>query len=159
MKLFLILMLIILSSCLTPPPLEQSHMKFNSLIPELGVSNLKKSLHFYVETIGFKIEYKRDESKFVFLSYEGNQLMLEEENGTWQTGPLHYPFGRGINFQMEVAKIDPIVKSLTTANYPLMKAPFESWYRKDDQKLGQREFLVQDPDGYLLRFCEFLGDR
>ena len=134
-------------------------MKFNSLIPEFSVSDLMKSLHFYVETIGFKIEYKRDESKFAFLSYEGNQIMLEEQNDLWETGPLSYPFGRGLNFQMEVSQIAPIVESLRAANYPLMKAPFESWYRKDNQQLGQVEFLVQDPDGYLLRFCEFIGDR
>jgi hypothetical protein len=24
---------------------------------------------------------------------------------------------------------------------------------------GQREFLLQDPDGYLLRFVQYLGER
>ncbi len=30
-------------------------------------------------------------------------------------------------------------------------------YRQDNKLLGNREFLVQDPDGYLLRFSEDLG--
>ena len=30
----------------------------------------------------------------------------------------------------------------------------ENWYRQDDKLLGNREFLIQDPDGYLLRFFE-----
>lgn len=34
-------------------------MKFNKLIPELSVSNLEQSLKFYIDTIGFKIEYQR----------------------------------------------------------------------------------------------------
>ena len=134
-------------------------MQFNQLIPELSVSNLQKSIQFYVETIGFKIEYTREESKFVFVSYQDSQLMLEERNGNWTTGVLEYPFGRGINFEIFVSKIDPIIASLQTAGYPLMKAAWESWYRKNDQAVGQREFLVQDPDGYLLRFAESLGIR
>ena len=132
-------------------------MKFNNLIPELSVSDLKSSLRFYVETIGFKAEYKREEDKFAFLSFQGSQIMLEERNGNWETGAMEYPFGRGINFEILVSKVEPIVASLQSAGYPLMKAPWESWYRLNGQKVGQREFLVQDPDGYLLRFAEKLG--
>ena len=35
----------------------------------------------------------------------------------------------------------------------------EKWYRKNDREVGNRQFLVQDPDGYLLRFTEDLGVR
>ena len=42
-------------------------MKFNKLIPELSVTNLEQSLKFYIDTIGFKIEYQRIENKFVFI--------------------------------------------------------------------------------------------
>ena len=132
-------------------------MQINRLVPELSVLDLKKSLRFYVEAIGFEIEYSREESQFVFLSFQGSQIMIEEVNGNWETGILEYPFGRGINFQFIVSEIDPIIQSLQTAGYSLMKAPWESWYRKDNQTIGQREFLVQDPDGYLLRFAESLG--
>jgi hypothetical protein len=134
-------------------------MQLNHLIPELSVSSLKKSLHFYVETIGFKIEYSREESKFAFLSFQGSQIMIEERNGNWETGTLEYPFGRGINFQICVSKIEPIIMSLENVGYPLMKPAWESWYRKNNQTIGQREFLVQDPDGYLLRFAESLRIR
>ena len=82
--------------------------------------------------------------------------MLSERNGEWETGVMEHPFGRGINFQIFVSEIAPIVKALAAVDYPLMKAPWESWYRKDDEKVGQREFLVQDPDGYVLRFAERL---
>jgi lactoylglutathione lyase len=33
------------------------------------------------------------------------------------------------------------------------------WYRHDDIEHGQTQFLVQDPDGYLLRFMQDLGQR
>lgn len=32
-------------------------------------------------------------------------------------------------------------------------------YRQDNKLLGNKEFLVQDPDGYLLRFAEDLGEK
>ena len=134
-------------------------MQFNTLIPELDVSSLEKSLHFYINLIGFDVEYRRDESKFAFLSLQGSQIMLQEKNGNWETGLLEHPFGRGVNFQIQVDSIDPVLDMLTKHEYPLMQDPCERWYRKDDVFIGQREFLVQDPDGYLLRLVEHLGIR
>ena len=34
-----------------------------------------------------------------------------------------------------------------------------SWYRIDRVERGVTEFLVQDPDGHLLRFSQLLSDR
>ncbi len=132
-------------------------MKFNKLIPELSVSNFKESLRFYTEVLGFKVEYKRDESKFAMISLQGTQIMIEEINNNWNTGKLEYPFGRGINFQIEVDEIQPILDSLKKNKYPIFIEPKENWYRVGNQVLGNKEFLVQDPDGYLLRFAEDLG--
>jgi hypothetical protein len=83
--------------------------------------------------------------------------MLSERNGHWETGELEKPFGRGINFQILVSRIEPIHDALISLEYPIMKAPWISWYRKGDTMVGQKEFLVQDPDGYLLRFAETQG--
>jgi len=130
-------------------------MKFNKLIPELSVSSFKKSLRFYTKIIGFKIEYKRNESKFAMISFQGNQIMIEEVNNRWNTDKLEYPLG--INFQMEVDKVQPILDNLKKYNYPIFIELQENWYKKDNQLLGNKEFLVKDPDGYLLRFAEDLG--
>jgi len=132
-------------------------MKFNKLIPELSVADINKSLNFYIKILGFKIEYKREESKFAFLSFQGSQLMIEQANDNWNTGKLEYPFGRGINFQIEIGDITPLVNSLKKNNYPIKVEPKDNWYRKDEFLLGNREFLVMDPDGYLLRFSQNLG--
>ena len=75
-------------------------MKFNKLVPELSVSDLKITKKFYVDVLGFKIEYQRVEDKFLFLSYQGSQMMAQEINNNWSVGELEKPFGRGINFQM-----------------------------------------------------------
>lgn len=134
-------------------------MKFNKLIPELNVSNFEKSLKFYTGIIGFKIEYKRDEPKFAMISFQGSQIIIEEVNNNWSTSKLEYPFGRGINFQIEVDKIQPILDNLKKHNYPIFIEPKENWYKQNNQLLGNKEFLIKDPDGYLLRFAEDLGTK
>ena len=133
-------------------------MYFNKNIPELDVTNLNNSIKFY-KTCGFKIEYERKEDKFVFLSLGEIQFMLQELaiDNKWETGKLEYPFGRGINFQLEVDNVDTIYNSLKANGYEIMVEIEENWYRQDGKLLGCKEFLVQDPDGYLLRFSEDLG--
>ena len=135
-------------------------MYFNKIIPELSVSNLEKSLKFY-KTIGFKIEYERPENKFVFLSLGEIQFMLQEitDNDKWDVAPLTYPFGNGINFQLEVENVDKIYNLLKENKYKIAFEIKENWYRQDDKLLGNKEFLVQDPDGYLIRFSEDLGTK
>ena len=41
----------------------------------------------------------------------------------------------------------------------LFLAPETRWYRTGAQEAGVVQFLVQDPDGYLLRFQSSLGKR
>lgn len=127
-------------------------MIFNKLIPELTVTDIQKSLPFYTDIIGFKVEYSRPEEKFYFLSLEGSQLMMEEVNNHWWTGELEHPFGRGLNFQIEISDVSALIGRLKDAGIVLFRPLKESWYRGEGVKFGQLEFLVQDLDGYLLRF-------
>ena len=129
-------------------------MKFNALIPELSVSNIQNSLNFYINVLGFKIEYERKENKFAFLSYGKAQLMIEEVNNHWNTGKLAYPFGRGINFQIVTNNIKSIQSSLKKNKIKPFKDVFESSYRAGKKIYKQLEILIQDPDGYLLRFSQ-----
>mgnify|MGYP000768368839 FL=1 len=85
---------------------DSNYLEFNKSIPELSVTNLENSLKFY-KTIGFKIEYDRPENKFVFISLGKIQFMLQEisNNDKWNVMELTYPFGNGINFQLEVDNV------------------------------------------------------
>lgn len=84
---------------------------------------------------------------------------LDAIAGQWLTASLEPPWGRGINFQIEVAAIAPILQSIHRAGYPLFRDCQDSWYVAGAVEIGQREFLVQDPDGYLIRLIENLGER
>lgn len=136
-------------------------MKFNSVIPELSINNLQASLDFYTRILGFSVAYKREKEGFAFLVLGEAQLMIDQMTlgRDWKTGELEYPFGRGVNFQIEVESIDPILASLKMNSVKLFMEPEEKWYRIDNVELGNRQFLVQDPDGYLLRFTEDIGER
>lgn len=130
------------------------------LIPGLDVTNLKDSLHFYVDIIGFKIEFERPEETFAYLTFEGTHLYLQEADGPgrrFRTVPLERPFGRGVNFQIEVSDVNRIHESVAAAGYELLIPLEERWYRMDDLYGGNRQFVVIDPDGYLLRFFSDLG--
>ena len=50
--------------------------KFNSLIPELSVKSIEESKRFYIDILGFKLEYERPEDKFAFLSLGDIQVNL-----------------------------------------------------------------------------------
>ena len=134
-------------------------LEFNQNLPEFSVTNLEKSLEFYT-TAGFKIEYDRPENRFAFLSLGKIQIMLQElrENEKWELAPLSYPFGNGINFQLDVKNVDKIYSALKE-KYPISFEMEENWYRQDNKLLGSKEFLIQDPDGYLLRISEDLGEK
>lgn len=138
---------------------ENSMFKFNSLIPELSVADINKSLDFYLNILLFKMEYERKNDKFALLSLQGSQIMIEEINGYWETGALSYPFGRGINFQIAVDNIDNLYENIKAQDYPIKIEMQENWYRANNKLVGQKEFLIMDPDGYLLRFAEDLGER
>lgn len=139
---------------------DSNYLEFNKSIPELSVTNLENSLKFY-KTIGFKIEYDRPENKFVFISLGKIQFMLQEisNNDKWNVMELTYPFGNGINFQLEVDNVNEIYKELKENNYKITFEIEENWYRQGNRLLGNKEFLIQDPDGYLLRFFEDLGEK
>lgn len=134
-------------------------MSSAKLVPELLVSNHAASRDFYVRVIGFSVRYERPEEKFSYLDLGGAALMIEQETDFWVTAPREKPYGRGINLQIEVDAIDPILSRLADAGVTLFRPVEEAWYRSDETYSGNRQFLVQDPDGYLLRIFEDLGER
>lgn len=132
---------------------------FSRLVPELDVLDLDVSKAFWCDVLGFGIAYARPESRFVFIEREGAQVMLKQQNGRWQTGALERPLGRGLNFQIFVGSVEPLLEALRGAAWPLFADCHDAWYRVGGTERGNRQFLVQDPDGYLLRFAQDLGSR
>jgi len=134
-------------------------------VPELAITSLPASLGFWRELLGFRVLYDRPEQGFAAIERDGVEFMLEEyETGPsercWETGAREKPYGRGINFEIGVDDVDILLAALNRAAWPLFFGPEERWYRIGaDEETGVHQFLVQDPDGYLLRFSQSLGRR
>ena len=128
----------------------------SDLTPELGVMDITRSLGFYCDIIGFTVVYERPDEGFAYLRYEGLDLMLDQigVGRTWETGLLEPPLGRGINLQCRVGALEPILDRLGEAGIALYLPVETRTYRVEGRDVAQRQFCVQDPDGYLLRFCE-----
>ncbi|MBC8036862.1 MAG: VOC family protein [Rhizobiales bacterium] len=133
--------------------------KWAKLVPELLCTDFSASVRFYVSVLGFRVAYDRPEDNFAYLDFHGAQLMIEQTDEPWLTGPMEKPYGRGINIQIEVPAIEPLLKALKRVDWPIYREFWDAWYRCNNQMLGNRQFLVQDPDGYLLRFYENLGTK
>jgi len=137
-----------------------SKQHWNTMVPELNVTDFEVSLQFYTDVLGFKVLHTRKNPNFAYLDQENAQLMIEQwRDDSWNTGTQEYPLGRGVNFQIEMKNISIAYQKLIAKHYPLFMDIEENWYQCHGIEMGQKEFLVQDPDGYLLRFCQNIGER
>ncbi|MGR6431784.1 bleomycin resistance protein [Rhizobium sp. PAMB 3174] len=133
----------------------------NALVPELAVTDCAASLSFYCDLLGFNVLYERPEEGFAFLARGEAQLMLDEigKGRTFEPAPLTPPLGLGVNFQILVTDLAAILDRLQNAGVDLFLPLEEKWYRRDDHEVGNRQFIIADPDGYLLRLFEDCGER
>jgi catechol 2,3-dioxygenase-like lactoylglutathione lyase family enzyme len=132
------------------------------VVPELDVADLPRSVSFYVDVLGFRVRIERPEELFAYLTRGPIHLMLEQADGPgrrFRTAPLEYPFGRGMNLQIEVPDVDHLHAQALRAGAPIYIPLEERWYRRGDEETGHWQFVVIDPDGYLLRFFTSLGRR
>lgn len=138
-----------------------------SLTPELYCSNIKTSLSFYMEILGFRIQYQREEDGFAMLERQGARIMLDElpknfpseTKRTWISGTLETPFGRGLNLEIKTDKINDLYDRIQQSKAPIFLSIEDKWYRANEFEIGVRQFIVLDPDGYMLRFSEDIGER
>ena len=149
-------------------------MEFASafVVPELDVTDLDVSLRLYVDVIGFTVVFERQRERFAYLALERAELMLQEAAGPgrrFRTAPLEHPFGRGMNLQIAVRSVDTIYRAVLDAGIQPLVPMEERWYDVDVQapagkwtamgpmQAGNRQFVIADPDGYLLRLFTSLG--
>ncbi len=130
------------------------------LVPELYCSDLEQSLSFYVDLLGFTVQFVRPEERFAYLDREGAEIMLEQSTGrTFLTAELERPYGRGVNFQIEVTDVESLFAAARASPWRVLLELEDRWYRRGELAFGNRQFVIEDPDGYLLRFFEDLGSR
>jgi catechol 2,3-dioxygenase-like lactoylglutathione lyase family enzyme len=131
-----------------------------TLMAELMVSDYPASLAFWTGPLGFQVAFERPGQSFACLSRpEGAQVMIYQRDGDWETGPMDLPFGRGAIIQVYVSDVDAVHRAVTQAGLTPYVPLREKWRDWGDRLGGQREFLVQDPDGYLVMVVQRIGER
>lgn len=130
------------------------------LMAEMMVTDYPASLAFWTGVLGFSVAFTRPAQDLACLCHpDGAQIMIYRRDGDWETGPMQAPFGRGMVVQVYLSDVDAAAARVVAAGLPFYVAPREKWRDWGDRLGGQREFLVQDPDGYLIMVVQRLGER
>jgi catechol 2,3-dioxygenase-like lactoylglutathione lyase family enzyme len=124
------------------------------LVVELDVSDLRTSVDFYV-SLGFTVAVDRPERRFAHLTRNGCvDLMLQAADGPGErirTGALERPFGRGVCLLVACRDVDAAYTALLASRYEPNTVPAARWSQQGLHHIVNRQFVVADPDGYLLR--------
>jgi len=127
------------------------------LVPELYCADIEITKQFYTDVLGFNIKYQRIAEQFIYFTLDGVDIMVEGINGVgrrWLTAKMEKPYGRGINLQWDVTDIDSLYKRVKAVDASAIYLDLEiKQYQCGDSIASQKQFVVQDPDGYLFRFC------
>jgi len=119
------------------------------LVPELLITDLATSLNFWVTLCGFEILYDRPKEGFAYLHSGTAHIMLDQigVGRDWVPGTLERPLGRGVNFQVTVPAIMPLVERLSSSGWPLFMAPKTSGTKRATQRPECPSSLSKTPTG------------
>lgn len=113
-------------------------VRFEDVAPVLPVADIEVSLAFYQETLGFSIDFERGNPvNHVALRRDAAFIHLRRE-------PV---FHTAVTFY-----VDDILK--LSAQLEARRVPMVDPPTKED--CGMTMFSINDPDGHLLRFREYL---
>ncbi len=117
------------------------------IAPELFVRDIDASLRFYVEQLSFRTV--RRESGFAVVALGGAHLLLATPDesvpamGSWLASG---PRGVGLNIRIMVDAVDALYQLASDRGATVIQ-------EIDDRVYGLRDFIIADPDGFLLRFA------
>jgi len=117
-----------------------STMALQKLTPMLRTKDLKASVEFYTNVLGFECESLSDEWGWASLSRDEVDLMLATPNA-------HEPFDKPAftgSLYFRVNDVD--------AMWERLKGRGKVCYPIEDFEYGMREFAIYDNNGYLLQF-------
>ena len=112
-----------------------------TVIPQLRITSASRSLAFYVEGLGFAVDWKHQFEPgfplFLQLTRAGQTIFLTEHTGDCQVGGAVY---------FKVPDVDECHRDFSARGTAMVEGP-------EDTPWGTREMLVTDPDGNRLRFA------
>jgi lactoylglutathione lyase len=117
---------------------------FVRVAPEFFVRDVAKSVAFY-EQLGFTA--LRQEPLFAVVALgEAHVLLADERLGAAQLGDTAATRGAGVNVRIMVDDVDSMYQRARAAGAPIV-------HDIADRDYGLRDFILSDPDGFMLRFA------
>lgn len=118
-----------------------------TVIPQLRITSADRSLAFYVDGLGFSVDWTHQFEHgfplFMQLTRQGQTIFLTEHTGDCQVGGAVY-------FKV------PDVEEFATF---IMARGVNGFERPAITPWGTREMLLTDPDGNRLRFATDIDER
>ncbi len=112
-----------------------------TVIPQLRITDARKSLPFYVQGLGFAVDWQHQFEPgfplFLQLTRAGQTIFLTEHTGDCQVGGAAY---------FIVPDVDACYRDFTARGIVRTDGP-------QDTPWGTREMIIGDPDGNRLRFA------
>jgi catechol 2,3-dioxygenase-like lactoylglutathione lyase family enzyme len=128
------------------------HEELAAVAPELFVPDVDASLRFYVDTLGFRLVRTDPPGEgphtFALLMLDNAVFMIAHES---LAGDATRPRsgerrGRGIHVRIMVPDVDAVYERVRAKGVRI-RVPI------DDRDYGLRDFIMEDADGYDLRFA------
>ena len=127
-----------------------------SLTPNLMVRDVRTSVEFYVENLGFELnawvenEENNEVYDFALISYGTSAVLMLQDAASMQA---EFPdmkgicIGQSLSVFIKVVDVTEQYTSLKRKKVAILKEPHNTFY-------GTREFCVRDPSGYILTFAQ-----
>ena len=129
---------------------------FRKLTPNLLVADVSRSLAFYTGVLGFNRGMTvPEEAPFVFGSVTSDAVEIffnEQATAVKEYPPLaDRPIGASGTMFIEVEQIEKFCAAIES-KVQILVPLHTQWY-------GVKEFVIADPDGYLITFAEPVEQR
>lgn len=123
-------------------------MNFIQITPFIHVTDLKKALAFFTETLGFTIDIRHGD--YAYITRENVAIRIMEQDGE-EGAP---PGNRRFAYYIDVRDVDGLYRELKPQ---LDELPPADVHGPQDKPYGMRELLVIAPDGNILAFGQAIS--
>ena len=125
-------------------------MMFPAAVPEIPAANVDKAAAYYVDTLGFHMDWGDDEGGIAGVSRGNCRLFITNRSFRESHGNMG-PVLFWLNLDSK-AEVDDLFAQWQAAQAKIVSKP-------EDKSWKLREFMTADLDGNLIRvFYDFRGD-
>ena len=133
-------------------------MELKKLAPNFAVQDIEKTVAFYRDVLGFKLEMAVPEDKsgveqeltekkkyiYAMMSRDGVEVMFQRTDSIGEDVPplKGVPIGASVSFYIEVEDINALYQEMKS-KAEVVKELETVWY-------GMQEFYIKDCNGYIL---------